>query len=122
MSFSPIKEYLRATDAKSPPPTHVTCKAFVGSIVSRVCYLIFPNTARLSGKRVDQFRPQKAIGTDGLLSKILKGVAPAISSAVTKIINLSIALQLSGHWPISGRRKFGQQTNYRSINIQNVLS
>ncbi len=41
-------------------------------------------------KQLKDLDPKKAVGMDGLSSKLLKLAAPAIASIVTKVINLSI--------------------------------
>ncbi len=73
--------------------------------------------------------PKKAVGTDGVSSKILKVAAPSVALVVTKIINLTIATncfpilwKLARVCPVFNSGKYDERTNYRPISILFVLS
>ncbi len=73
-------------------------------------------------KQLKDLDPKKAVGMDGVSSKLLKLAAPAITSSVTKVINLSIKAskfptlwKLARVWPIFKRSKHGEDLSYRPI-------
>ncbi len=72
---------------------------------------------------------KKAIGADGLSSRLLKLTAKPIATPVTMIMNLSIscskfptAWKLAKICPIFKRGKRDNRSNYRPISILSVLS
>ncbi len=80
-------------------------------------------------KQLKDLDTKKAVGMDGLSSKLLKLAAPAIASSVTKVINLSIKVgkfptlwKLARVCPIFKKGKRNAAPNYRPISILSVLS
>ncbi len=105
-------------------------KSFINSKVAPdVSFDIPPISHDIVLKQLKELDPTKAIGMDGLASKILKMAAHVIALTVTKIINLSITTgkfptlwKLARVCPIFKSGKPDEKGNYRPISILCTLS
>ena len=123
-----VKSYL--TDENSPPPSYEKLQSYIDSkIRPDVMFNIPPINPNFVLKELNSLNPKKAVGVDGLSSKLLKLIMPSIAGGVTKIINLSISSskfptlwKLARVCPIFKKGKTDDKSNYRPISILCVLS
>ncbi len=127
--FSHITEnYL--TDDNRPAPSYEKLKAFVDSkIPPDAVFDIPPIEHDFVLKELQNLDPKKAVGTDGLSLKMLWMIAPAIVTAIVKVINLSIGSswfptlrKMARVCPIFKNGRSDEKSNYRPISILWVLS
>lgn len=125
-----VSKYLPQANSEENVASQEKLKSFIDSKVAPgVVFDIPPITHDFVLKQLTDLDPKKAVGMDGLSSKILKIAAPVIASSVTKIINLSLTIgkfptlwKLARVCPIFKSGKTTETNNYRPISILCTLS